>query len=236
MRKIFLVLLTFISFGTMAQTVEDVVQKYAANLGGVDAFNKVKTAKMTGTLTVQGMDLPLVTQVVNGKSIRSDLDLAGQSITTAYHNGTGWKVNPPAGITTAVPLTTSEMAEQRAQASLANNLMDYKSRGHQVEMLGQEDVDGIKTYKLKLTRKEDGNVTTYFISVADYILVKSVTMRDFQGQEIEVESLYSDLKAINGLKFFMHRVARVNGETFQEINYDKIELDVPVDAAIFQQQ
>jgi hypothetical protein len=42
-----------------AQTADEIVTKYAANLGGLDAMNKVSSYKITGTMTSQGMDLPL---------------------------------------------------------------------------------------------------------------------------------------------------------------------------------
>ena len=46
-------------------------------MGGLEAFNAVKTAKMTGTVSVQGMDLPLTIQIINGKAIRNDVDVMG---------------------------------------------------------------------------------------------------------------------------------------------------------------
>jgi hypothetical protein len=86
---------------------------------------------------------------------------------------------------------------------------------------------------VKLTSKDDSKVTYYFISTADYSLLKSITDRDFQGQTMAVESYYSDLKDFNGLKFYLSRTQKIDGQEFQSIKFDNIELDVPVDEKIF---
>ena len=236
MKKIFLSVLGFIFLSAQAQTVDEVIQKYTATMGGLDAFNAIKTLKITGNVTVQGMDLPLTIEVINGKAMRNDVSVMGQSITNSYKDGKGWKINPLAGVATATDVTGSELNDFKAQSMMASPLMDYKARGHQVELQGQEDVEGIKCYKIKLTSKDDGKVTTFYISVADNLPIKSVSSREMQGQEVDVETYYSDAKDFNGLKFFMTKTQKIEGQTFQEIKYTTIELNVPVDEKYFDKQ
>ena len=49
--------------------------------------------------------------------------------------------------------------------------MDYKDRGYKAELLGQEDVDGNKAYKIQLT-SADNTATTYYIDPSSYMLIK----------------------------------------------------------------
>lgn len=233
MRKIVLALLSFAFLSAGAQTADEVIQKYAANLGGLDAFNKIKTAKMSGTVTAQGNELTITIQVINGRAVRSDVEVMGNQIVNAYKDGKGWKINPFAGATTATDATDAELAELKTQSLLAPALMDYRSRGHKVELLGQEDVEGIKTFKIKLTAKEDSKETLYYISSSDYTLIKSVSDREMMGQTMSVESWFSDLKEINGIKFYMSRRQTVDGQELQSIKYEKVEFDVPVDEKVF---
>ncbi len=233
MKKLLFAFFSLAVVTAQAQTVDDVIQKYTSAMGGLDAFNKVTSAKMTATVTVQGNDLPLTTQIINGKAMRTDVDVMGQSITNVYYNGKGWKINPFAGATTATEVTGAELNDFKAQASLVNHLMDYKARGHKVELLGQEDVDGIKTFKINLTSKDDGKITTFFINTTDYMLNKSIAKQDMMGQEAEVETYYTDIKDVNGLKFSMTRTKKIGGQDFQLIKFDKIELNVPIDEKIF---
>ena len=233
MKKLLFAFLSFAFASAQAQTADEVIQSYTTAMGGLDAFNKVSSAKMTGTVTAQGLDLPLTVQIINGKAMRNDLEVMGQAITNVYNNGTGWKINPFAGATTATEVTGAELAGFKAQANLANDLMDYKNRGHQVELAGQEDVDGIKTFKLKLTNKDDGKVTTYFLNTKDYLMVKSIASQEMMGQTFDMETYYSDFKDFNGLKFSMTRIKKAEGQVVQEIKLTSVELNVPVDEKIF---
>ncbi|MEI2739486.1 MAG: hypothetical protein V9F01_11955 [Chitinophagaceae bacterium] len=236
MKKLLTALLSFafVSVNAQTLTVDEVIQKYSTNMGGLEAFNKVKTAKITGGLTSQGNDMPFTMQIVNGQSMRMDVDAMGKIVTNVYNKGKGWKVNPYAGAETPTEVTGAELQTLKPQASLANNLMDYKNRGHQVELLGQEDVEGIKTYKIKLTTKDDSKVTTYFIDIKDFLLIKSVSKREIAGNQYDAETFYSDIKEIGGIKFSMNFIQKIEGQVFQEVKYDKVELNVEVDAKIFE--
>ena len=234
MRKLLFVLFSFALISAQAQTADEIVQKYATAMGGLDAFNKVQTLKMTGSVNAQGMTLPLTIQIVNGKAMRTDVDVMGKSIINVYNNGKAWKINPYAGAPTATEVTGPELSDFKAQSMLASQLMDYKARGHQVELEGQEDVDSVKTFKLKLTSKDDGKVTTYFINATDFTVVKSVGKKEMQGQEVDLETYFTDFKDFNGLKISTTRTQKVEGQVLQEVKFDKIELNVPVDEKIFE--
>jgi hypothetical protein len=233
MKRILFVMLCFVFVSANSQTADDIIQKYSKAMGGLSAFNAIKTMKMTGTVSTQGMDLPLTVQIINGKAVRNDVEVMGQSVINSYKDGKGWKINPFAGAPTATDMTPEELVDFKSQAMISNQLMDYKARGHKVELLGQEDVEGIKTNKIKLTNKDDNKVTTYFISVADNTLIKSIGSREIQGQQIDVETFLSDLKDFNGLKFPMTRNQKIQGQTFQEIKMITIDFNVPIDEKIF---
>jgi len=226
-------MLCFVFVSANSQTADDIIQKYSKAMGGLTAFNAIKTMKMTGTVSTQGMDLPLTVQIINGKAVRNDVEVMGQSVINSYKDGKGWKINPFAGAPTATDMTPEELVDFKSQAMISNQLMDYKTRGHKVELLGQEDVEGIKTNKIKLTNKDDNKVTTYFISVADNTLVKSIGSREIQGQQMDVETFFSDLKEFNGLKFPMIRNQKIQGQTFQEIKMSTVDFNVPIDEKIF---
>ena len=233
MKKIIFAILSFAFVSAKAQTVDDVIQKYSKAMGGLAAFNAIKTMKTTGTITTQGVDLALTSQIINGKAVRSDVQAMGQSVINSYKDGKGWKINPFAGVTTITDMTPEELIDFKSQSMIANQLMDYKARGHKVELQGQEDVEGVKTYKIKLTNKDDNKVTTYFISVTNNTIVKSVSTRQLQGQDIEIETFYSDIKDFNGLKFPMLRIQKMQGQVFQQIKIATIEFNVPIDEKIF---
>jgi len=235
MKHILFGLLALSALSTQAQNVDEIVQKYANAMGGLDNFNKVKTVKMTGTVTAQGMDLPITIQIINGKAMRSDVEAMGQSVVSAYKDGKGWKINPFAGAQSATDATGTELNDMRNQSFLASQLMDYKARGSKVELVGQEDVNGTKAYKVKLTDK-DNKETTYYIDPTTYMAVKVVGKRDVMGQETEIETYLSDAKEFGGVKFNTSIMQKIGGQTFQEIHLSKIDVNVPIDEKIFEKQ
>jgi hypothetical protein len=232
MKKIVVLLLGLVFIKAGAQTADDIIQKHAKAMGGLDNFNKVKTAKLTGTVSAQGNEFPITVQVINGKAMRADVEVMGQAVVNCYKDGTGWKINPYAGAPTATDATGEELNEFKNQSFLASQLMDYKARGYKAELAGKEDVDGKAAYKIKLTT--DANKTdTYYIDSATYMVTRFVGTRNLMGQDMELESDFSDMKDFNGLKFSMSRTVKAGGETVQEVHFDKVELDVPVDEKIF---
>jgi hypothetical protein len=166
--------------------------------------------------------------------MRVDAEFNGQAIVNTYHNGAGWKINPFAGVTTATDVSGTELTDFKVQASIANNLMDYKSRGHKVELMEDETVNGVKTFKIKLTAAEDGRITYFFINSTDYLLAKSVTSRELGGQTLDVDTYYKDMKEFGGLKFSMTRTQEVQGQEFMSITLSNVELNVTIDEKIFQ--
>ena len=59
-------LAVFISVGAYAQTVDEIVDKHVAALGGMDKINSVKTVVTDRSLAVQGMEIPSVTTLIVG--------------------------------------------------------------------------------------------------------------------------------------------------------------------------
>ena len=235
MKKIFFVLLILIVVKAQAQSVDDIIHAYADSMGGLNNFKNVKTAKLSGTVTAQGNDFPLTVQIVNTKAMRVDVDVMGQSIVNCYKDGAGWKINPYDGAPSATDVSGTELADFKDQSFLASQLMDYKDRGYKAELLGQEDVDGNKAYKIQLT-SADNTASTYYIDPSTYMLIKFVGTRTVMGQDMELESYFSDVKDFNNLKFSMSRVIKAGGQTLQELHFDKVELDVPIDEKIFDKQ
>jgi len=233
MKKILFSLFSLVTIAAQAQTADEIIQKYTDNIGGLDNFKKVTTAKISGIFSGQGMDFPLTTQIINGKAMRTDVEVMGQAIVNCYKDGKGWKINPFAGAETATDVTGAELNDFKDQSSLATPLMDYKSRGNKIELLGQEDVEGVKTFKIKMTTAADSKVTTYFVDASTYLIIKTVSSRDIQGQATEIASFFSDYKTYGGLKFAMSRVSKIAGETFQTVTFNNVELNVAIDEKIF---
>jgi hypothetical protein len=63
--------------------------------------------------------------------------------------------------------------------------------------------------------------------------VRSDSKQKIQANEYDAQTFYSDIKVVNGLKFSMHFIRKVSGQVFQEVIYDKVELNPAMSDDIF---
>src|ERR1043166_2283174 len=94
MKKLFLIPFVLAFLAVKSQTVDEIIQKHANAMGGLDNVNKLRTLKKTGTITLQGNEFPITIQVINNKAIRTEIDAVGQKIITCYKDNKGWTINP----------------------------------------------------------------------------------------------------------------------------------------------
>jgi outer membrane lipoprotein-sorting protein len=130
-------------------------------------------------------------------------------------------------------MSADEAKEMEETADLDGPLMDYKDKGNQVELLGKEKVEGTDAYKLKVTLK-NGDIQTVYIDADSFLSIKEETKRTVRGTDHDVESSIGDYKEVDGIVFPFAVESGVKGGTEkQKITISKIELNVPVDDAIF---
>ena len=88
---------------------------------------------------------------------RSEVTLQGLTAVSAYDGKDGWSVSPFEGRRDAETASADDAREIAQEADFDGPLVDWKEKGHTVEYLGTEDVDGTPAHKLRVTLK-DGDV------------------------------------------------------------------------------
>jgi outer membrane lipoprotein-sorting protein len=217
-----------------AQTVDDIIKKSIEARGGLQKVKAIKSLKLTGKLTVAGpgIELPITIQQKRPNAFRMDATFQGQSVVQAYDGETGWQVNPFQGVSEPDKLAGEELKDTQEQADIDGALIDYKEKGHTVELVGKEDLEGTPAYKLKLTLK-NGDVRTIYIDAATYLELKVTAKRKSPGGEQEIDIYPGNYKPVNGVLFPFSIEQKVAGQTQVHITVDKIEIDAPVDDAVF---
>ena len=80
-----------------AQTVDEVISKHLAAIGGKDAISQVKSMAMETSVQMMGNDAPSTTLVVDGVGYKSETEFNGTKIIQCYNDKGGWTVNPATG-------------------------------------------------------------------------------------------------------------------------------------------
>jgi hypothetical protein len=188
----------FMSIGAYAQTIDEIVDKHVAALGGMDKLNSIKTMVTNRSFSIQGMEIPTKSTLVVGKALRTESTVMGNAMIQVVDGATGWMIRPAMMGGTGDPedMPAELLKSQVGQLDPFGPLVNYKEKGNKIELVGKEKVDGKENFHLKVTTKE-GQAMDEFVDANTY-LVSKVKM-SMNGQEGEVG--YSDYKEAEGVKF-----------------------------------
>jgi hypothetical protein len=145
----------------------------------------------------------------------------------------GWTLAPFRGRTTPEPLTEEETREAASSADLDGLLFDYASRGHTVELLGREPVQGRDAFKLKVNLP-GGAVRWLYLDAKTGLEVKVDALRRVGGSERRVETFYHDWRAVEGLLIPRRYETRTEGaKEAYLLTVETVHVNPPLDDARF---
>jgi outer membrane lipoprotein-sorting protein len=235
MKKLLLVLLgvALLSFGKsiIAQDLDDILKNYFET-AGQDKLLQVNTITMDANIMVQGMELPFKLVLKRPKMLRIETTIQGQKIIRVFDGENGWMINPMMGTLEPQDMDTEMVKQLRSQADMDGELYNYEEKGHTVEYLGTDEMEGTEVHKIKLTRK-DGDETIFYIDADAYVILKATGKRKIQGVEVESESTFSNYKMVEGIVFPFSITSGVAGQQGAQIVIDTVLLDKPVADSLF---
>ena len=222
---------------TAEENVDQLIAKYLEARGGLAKLQAVQTMHVTGKMMAGPQEFPLNIEFKRPNQIRFEINIQGQSIIQVYDGKQGWSINPFAGYQggkkDAQPMDAEETKQFEVQADMDGPLVDYAKKGHKVEYVGQESVEGSQAHMLKVTLK-NGTIITMFLDADTYLNVKDSIKAKIRDTEVESEVIYSDFKEVGGIVIAHSMEIKAKGAPAgQKMIFEKVELDVPMDAARF---
>src|SRR6218665_476444 len=142
LKTIIVAAVCMIAVNVQAQTADEVIAKYVAAMGGAEKLNSITSVKMEGSISVQGMDIPLTMTTLNKKGMRMDIDVMGQTGYRLMNAEKGWQFFPFQGDTDPVEMSAEDFATGKDQMDLTDKLLHAKDYGLKIEYAGMENVDG----------------------------------------------------------------------------------------------
>jgi len=213
-----------------AQTVDGIVAKYYQAKGG-DKWKATQSMRITARIVTQGIELPMTLVTKRPNMMRQDMSFQGVAIVQAFDGDKAWGINPMMGSTEPTEIPGPTAAALKDQADFDGALIDYKTKGHTVEFVGTEDLNGAKVHHLKLTTANK-QVQHYYLDAETGVESKVVVEADLGAGPMTIETELSNYQMIDGIMVPMS--IRQNAPTGQVvITVDKVEFDVPLDDALF---
>ena len=226
-------LISLVSISGMAQemNLDEILAKYHQTIG-TDKVKEWNTLVMTGKSTAQGMEFPLTFYIKRPGKMRGEVEIQGNKMLQIFDGTTGWSVIPWSGSSDPQDMTPDDIKGMKEQADLEGILYNWKEKGHKIELLGKEDLEGTPVYKLKVTLA-DGNIETFFIDAENFVTIKIANVTKIQGNDTESESYMSNYKDVSGALMPFAIENKVKGQTVSNVVIDKYEINRELNDSLF---
>ena len=223
----------FYTVTVKAQTADEIIAKHIEAIGGKEKISKINSIYLEGSMDIMGNEAASTTVILHGKGFKNEVNIAGQKIVQCITDTGGWSINPMNGQPTATEMTPEMVKAGQHQIFIGGALFNYAEKGSKVELVGSEDIQGVKTTKLKLTTKGNTELI-YYIDPAKYHVVRSVSKSSINGQESEITVNYSNYQTTE-YGFVLPFTAEINlqqGLVITNIT-KKVEINKPVEESVF---
>jgi hypothetical protein len=217
---------------TAQPTVDALVARNLQAKGGEAKLKAIQSMRMTGRVSIQGMELPMTITARRPNLMRQEMQIQDKRIVTAFDGQKAWMINPMTGSEAPQELTGPQADMAKDQADFDGALVDWKAKGHTVELVGTEEVGAVKAQKVKVTKK-NGQVQYFFLSPDTGLEIKTTTEVLQGGTTMTVETELSDYRSVDGIMLPHALKTSINGTPTASIAVDKIELNAPLDEALF---
>jgi hypothetical protein len=218
------------------QKVDEIIASNLAARGGKDRVKALQSLRAIGTATASGGRVARVTYEIKRPGLfRLEFSSQGTKSVFAYDGEIGWQVAPLQG-QFEPQLTTPETDQGFGgdERDIEGPLVDWREKGHLVELVGREMLESGEAFKLEVKLK-DGSVRHDYVAVESRQIVRSDLPRMVRGDDVVLVDIFSDFREVNGLVFphLIESHVKDRPEVIR-IEVEKIELDPNLDEARFQ--
>jgi len=232
-RTLALAFVLLMAMPVVADELQDVLDKHYEAMGGLEKIKSIQSAKLTGKMSMQGMELPLTVLSKRPRMARIEFSVQGMTGIQATDGETAWSVMPFMGKPDAEAMPEDEAADLNEQADMEGPLVDWKEKGYQLALMGKEDVEGTSCYKIKVVRK-DGKESYAYLDDEYYLQIRNESKRQMQGTEVETVTNFGDFKEVDGLMMAHVMDSGIKGtDMMQTLTLETVEFGVELDDSVF---
>lgn len=140
-----------------------------------------RTLRMTGRATEgPGRQAIVRREIARPGRIRTEFVFQGTTGVYAWDGTAGWRVSPLDGRLEPEPLPADDAALAAEQAGIEGPLVDWKAKGHAVELVGKEALPGGPAHRLKVTLRS-GAVRHVWVDAATGLAVRTMSTRTLRA-------------------------------------------------------
>ena len=228
---IFLVSTDFLAAEETLPTPEEIIAKNIEAMGGKKALEKIKNRKivLSGKIVPMGIEAKLTYYQERPNKHYALTDLGTMGKERAGSDGKiAWVVSPFSG--TRI-LEGEELANTLLQNSF-NGPDGYDTPYKMMKTEGVEQINGKDCYKVVKT-PEIGTPRTIYYDKDNFLIVKAITESKSPQGKFKTEAYYDVYQKVDGILFPRKIITFMMGQKYNEISFDKIELNNEMPEGIF---
>src|SRR5258708_38360810 len=216
------------------QTTEELVAKNLQAKGGIEKIKAITTLRSSEKLEQGNFMIKVGQTAIAPNLLRQTFTFQGMTQVAAYDGSTGWQISPFQGRKDPELLGEDDLRDMVEDADFYGPLVDYKSKNNRVEYLGHDTVDGDDAYRLKVTLA-NGDIMYYYLDPDTYLEIRTERVQFIRGSVREAFSNLGSYKQVAGVyfPFSIESGSKRNPSAAAKITIDKMEANVPLDAAEF---
>ena len=229
--------LVFFARPAAAVTVDELVAKNVAARGGAAKLDAIRSLRMTGKVVFGFGDRQIEAawgQIQKRPGmVRSETTLQSLTRVETYDGKDAWALNPFQGRREAERDSADEARQRARDADIEGPLVHWREKGHRLEYLGTEDVDGTPAHKIRIHLK-DGDTQYVFLDPDYFLEIRIETVSRVRGTERITEADLGSYEQVAGAWFpFSIEVGRKGAPRSARVTIEHAEANVDVDDAIF---
>ena len=215
-----------------AQDVDEIIAKHIKAHGDTDKWDNIRSMKITGSFTAFSVEKDFFAIKTDNGTYYSELYLGQHKVIESFDGKSGWTIDPWQDFIFPRELNKSEINVFNQKADFFTPFYKYKEKGYKVELIGEQNVDGINTYVIKLTRP-NGHSETWYPDTNTYLEYKCESDWVDFAYDSPAESYFDDFRNVDGIviPFFIERTFSQRDRILQ---IKDIEFNVDIDESIFE--
>lgn len=215
-----------------AQSIEELIANHF-NVTGSEKLLDVQTIITRGTLTQDGIGIPIVTYNKRPNKVKIEGLLQDVKFIESFDGENGWTYNPFRGNTKPVPLEPEYLETLKDRADIDGLLYNYKEKGFEISLLEPANI-GNRIINVLLLTKPDKSAMTYFIDSETSVVIKIVSNINIDGVVSKIENIFSDYNYVDEILFPFSIDVWSGDKLLLEYDYSTIVLDKEIDDSIFE--
>lgn len=215
-----------------AQTLDDIVARHVAARGGYERLKSIGTIRITRTVATPFADFKVIVYKKRPHLVRVEQAPPGQPmVPRGIGASEAWDVVKDK----VVVRPPQAFAEGRdLDGDFEGLLVDWKRKGHLVELEGKEALPGGEAYKLKVTTKSGASGYLY-LDAKTYLDRRHVNLTSNRQAHVVVD--FGGWRDVEGVKFPFDLTEERTGKAPVQtlVTYtENVEINVPMDDSLFE--